>query len=61
MAVTSIWRRVQQGALVLGAVAVLGLASGGVPGTPIGGPVALAIHEGHEPTENGGPWGGGEP
>jgi hypothetical protein len=60
MAGTSIWRRVQQGALALGVVAVLGLASGGVPETPFGAPAALAIHEGNEPTEFGpGPWSDG--
>jgi hypothetical protein len=45
--------------LVLGALVMLGLATGWVPGAPTAPPGALAIHEGNEPsTTDSGPWGG---
>jgi fructose 1,6-bisphosphatase len=47
--------------LVLAALAALNLASGWVPGAPLGPPIAAATHEGNEPTTIDGPWGGGEP
>jgi hypothetical protein len=54
-------RSLRRMGLVLGALAVLGLATGWVPGAPAGPPAAWAIHEGNEPTINDGPWSGGEP
>jgi hypothetical protein len=54
-------RRVRQVVVIVGALAVLGVTSGWGPGSVTSVPAALAIHEGNEPSEFGGPWGGGEP
>ena len=39
--------------LVLGALAILSLATGWVPGAPLGPSIAAAMHEGTEPTMTG--------
>ena len=50
-------QRVPRAALILAVLTVLGFASGWVPDDPTDMPLAVAIHEGHEPAEDGSPGG----
>ncbi len=52
MAAPHVVRRVQRLVLVVAALAVLGMASGGLSGAP----EALAIHAGNEPADGNTPW-----